>query len=152
MKSILLLFTFLATCSFSLRAQKEIDQLLETLHNKDLYIAPIIVGTHITANPRKASRGKEKKPRRLFMVSSLPMDVQVLASKYSKKTLIKKLYPLLKDPERDLYVNALLFDLLDNVKLGKLSFMTRDQWINSGRARADNAYWDQFMKKEKYSN
>ena len=85
--------------------------------------------------------------KRFFIVSSPEQDIQELAKKYSKKIVIEKLIPLLQDTTKDFYANALLCDLLENRKLGRLLFMKREEWINNGRKTCDTQYWQEYAQK-----
>lgn len=88
---------------------------------------------------------------RFFIVSSLDEDIQILAQKYSKEMLIEKLYALLNIPASDLYANALLYDLIDNRKLGKLLSINREKWIVSRRGKADAGVWKEYIQKNIYT-
>jgi hypothetical protein len=124
-----------------------LDSLLASLNNKDLYVGWIISGVDITVKKEKPVRDSTFR-QRLFIVSSLDEDIQQLAKKYPKKILIEKLTALLKDATRDFYANALLYDLLENRKLGKLLFMKREEWISTGKKICDTQYWQEYGQKQ----
>lgn len=146
MKIIVITVLLLAELAGSSQAQKNLDSLLHALQNKDLYVAPIIRGVDITVRKR-TDHDSLAASRKLFVVSSLDEDIQLLAGRYSKQVLVPKLYALLEDTTRDLYASALLYDLLDNQKLGKLFAMSREKWVSSGKRASDIGYWTAYMKK-----
>jgi hypothetical protein len=143
---ILLLITYFV---FPGRSQDNLDSLLNTLHNRDLYVAPIIYGVSIVKQT-VVNKDSARINRRYYIVSSLDEDINTLAEKYSKDILVAKLYTLLNDPDRDLYANALLYDLLENNNLVKLMFMKREEWINNERWANDMRHWKVYMEKKIY--
>jgi hypothetical protein len=149
MRSIILL-VFLAGLTTGSPAQGDLDSILNTLHNKDLYVAPIITGVSITVRKPVINKDSTMAKKRFFIVSSLDQDIRLLAGIYSRQVITQKLYALLQDPARDMYASALLYDLLDNHKLGNLLFMSREKWISGGQQVKDTCYWDEYMKKQVY--
>lgn len=142
MKKLIFLLA-LTTHSLLSASQDSLDELLSSINNKDLYI------TQIHSNPwgeklKGIDKDSARASKRLFIVSSLNEDIQAAAKKFTKKALLEKLKLLLNDPNKDLYANALLYDLFDNRKLGKLINLTRDEWTKSGRRDLDIKHWQEF--------
>ncbi len=128
---------FLASFAGNAQSTKSLDSILASLDNRDLYISPIIYGSNISVVIKDSVRIN----KRLLTVSSLNENLREIGKKFSDKALILKLYALLQDPKRDLYANALLYDLLDNRKLGKLLGMKREEWVSGGRQKCDMEFW-----------
>jgi hypothetical protein len=149
MKILAVLFFVLSGIASKGQSQSSLDSLFESLNNKALYVGWIIRGVDITVKKEKPV-GDSSFEQRLFIVSSLDQDIQQLAAKYSKGIVIEKLIPLLQDTTRDFYANALLYDLFENRKLGKLLFMKREEWINTGRKICDNQHWQEYAQKPMY--
>jgi hypothetical protein len=141
LRSILLLLLFLSGVRGNTQPAVSLDTVLASLKNSELYVAPVIRGVSIV--PRTEGQVKEYYPS--FVVGSLAQDIRTLAEIYTKKLLAKKLYLLLNDPGKDLYANALLYDLLDNRNLGKLFGMKRKVWINSGKQQCDMEFWRSYF-------
>ena len=150
MKSLAVSIFILSCVTGNGQSLNGLDSLLSSLNNKDLYVAPIIRGVSIVVRKEKINQDSICAIRRDFMVGSLDEDIQQLAEKYSKKIVIEKLVALLQDPDRDLYANVLLYDLLENRKLGKLYSMKREEWINTGRKICDTQHWQDNTQKQIY--
>ena len=150
MKSLTVFIFILSGITCKGQSQNGLDSLLATLDNKDLYVAPIIRGVYIGIRNEKSAQTTICSDRRSFIVSSLDEDIQQLSEKYSKKILTEKLIALLQDTARDFYANALLYDLLENKKLGKLFSMKREEWVNNGRRTSDTQYWKEYAQKPIY--
>jgi hypothetical protein len=150
MKKRIIAILLLTGLTINSQAQNRLDSLLNSLNNKDLYIAPIVGGINIGIKKSISNKDSLMATKRFFAVSSLDRDILELAGEYSKHVLAEKLYSLLQDTARDLYANALLYDLLDNRKLGKLLYMTREKWVSSGRKINDSRHWQQYMEKNIY--
>ena len=80
----------------------------------------------------------------MFVISSLPFTIDQLCTMYTKDYLISKLYPLINDNKKDLYVNAILYNLTDdNKSLAMLVGIKRSEWVNSGRETTDKKNWNE---------
>ena len=147
---------FLVSFAGNAQSTRSFDSILTSLDNKDLYIAPIIYSSCIYCSGETKVTGINKDSvrinKRLFRVSSLDENIRELAKKYSNKELLLKLYALLQDTGKDLYANALLYDLLDNRKLGKLLGMKREEWISSGRQKCDMEFWKTYLNARGFVN
>jgi hypothetical protein len=141
MRKALLIFFLLSGLWVSAQPRPNLDSILVSLNNNDLYVGAVIGG--ICFFPQK--QPNPYPPRPMFIVSSLDVDIRELAKKYSTKTVSEKLIALLDDSTRDFYANALLYDLLENRKLGKLLFMKREEWIYTGKKPTDIQYWKQYI-------
>ncbi len=143
MKKIIIIVFFIGLAHIVCGQNKiNIDSLFASLDNTDLYIAPKVGGLSITA---RASQTKEKTPKleiERFVISSLSITFDELVSNYSRDSLIKKLYVLLVDNKRDLYANAMLYQLTgNNNHLAKLMGVNRNDWVSSGEAAIDKKHW-----------
>ncbi|HMU46577.1 MAG TPA: hypothetical protein PKC72_09425 [Chitinophagaceae bacterium] len=150
-KKYILIFTLLLISKLSF-TQGNLDSIFSSLNNKDLFIAPRIGGLSITISneERKAiNNQKSSHKRELFKVSSFNYNIKELAKKYSTKQVSEKLFSLLQDNNKDLYAAALLYELFDNRKLGKLVNISRDTWVSNGRKATDVENIHQFMKNVK---
>jgi len=155
-KQILSILLFLVSFTGNAQSARSLDSILASLDNRGLYIAPIIyssciycsAGTKIT----EVNKDSVRINKRLFMVSSFDENLREMAKKYSDKVLILKLYALLLDTERDLYANALLCDLFDNRKLGKLLGIKREDWVTSGRQKCDMEFWKTYLNSRGFVN
>lgn len=149
MKSLTVIIFILSAIICKGQSLDRLDSLLNSLNNADLYTSPIIYNPW---EPKKMGINKDSARinKRLFIVSSLDQDIQQLAEKYPKKILVEKLVPLLQDTTRDFYANALLYDLLENRKLGKLLFMKREEWVSNGRKIFDTQHWQEYAQKQIY--
>jgi len=144
-KKIFLIGVLLISIGGNAQSSRDLDSILTTLKNNELYVAPVIRGVWlfpVTASMQK-ERTEEKKPS--FVVSSLDTDIRNMATIYTNSVLSQKLYVLLADPERNFYANALLYDLLDNRKLVKLFGVKREEWINSGKQKCDMEFWKNYF-------
>lgn len=145
MKYLILIILF-ASCEFRCINRDAFNDVIYSIDNKDLYIAPVY------SNPwgekkKGINKDSARANKRLFIVSSFNVDIHQAAKKYTKKALFEKLKELLNDSTKDLYANALLYDLFDNRKLGKLINLSRDKWINSGRRDLDIKHWQSFQSR-----
>ncbi len=146
---ILLVFFFLIESTYS---QTNIDSIFKNITNKNLYVSPLFGGPIITkdSNSGKIPRVEPRSKPRMFMVSTFDGDIKELAILYSEKQISLCLYQLLSDTTRDLFANALLYDLLDNIKPGKLILINREKWIESGKRKEDLIYWKDFLQEKGY--
>jgi len=119
-----------------------LDSILNSLDNAALQVWPVLRGVSIT--PRTGIVAREY-PLPMFIVSSFDADIHELVKEFTENTVAAKLYSLLADPERDMYADALLFQLFDDKKLGKLLFVTRAAWINSGKRECDIEFWEMYL-------
>lgn len=145
-KKIFLMGLLLISFGGNAQSNRELDSILASLKNNELYVSPVIRGVWlfpVTASMQE-ERNEEKGPS--FVVSSIDKNIRDMASVYTNTCLSEKLYALLTDPERDFYANALLYDLLDNRKLGKLLGMKREEWVSSGRQKCDMEFWKSYLK------
>lgn len=135
------IFLYVVLTSVSVQAQKELDSIILQLNNKDLFVSPKFGGVIFFRDSSNAPPKKVVKRNRNTVSSfnyryNYMGGLYALTQKYSKKAVAKKLYYFLNDPERDMYVSALLFELLDadSGALSKFIFqkLTRDKWISSG--------------------
>jgi hypothetical protein len=150
MKRIIIAIVLASALNSHSQSQTGLDSIFSSLNNNDLFIAPIVGGINIGIKPTEIDYKSTRYQKRFCRVSSLNEDINLLAEKYSKKLIAQKLFALLQDSERDLYAIALLCDLLDNQKLGKLISLKREEWISKGEKVADLKYWQGYLKKEKY--
>lgn len=145
MKTLLIAIVFLwANTSFS---QDNLDSIINSLNNKDVYVAPVIRGVYIASPGSKINRDSAKLNLSFFTVSSLDESIDRLAGKFTSQILAQRLYSLLRDSTRDFYANVLLYELFDNRFLGNFFGMNRKQWIESGRRSRDEQKWDQYMER-----
>jgi hypothetical protein len=142
---VLMIFALYSYCTV-LHSQTKLDSLLNSLKNSELYVAPILYNPW---EPRKPGNDKDSARinKRLFIVSSLDVDIQEIATIYGRKVVIEKLYGLLSDPTRDLYASALLYDLVENRNLGQYINVTREKWISNGKKTKDIAHWNEYVAK-----
>lgn len=147
-KHILLLFV-LALFSISRGyCQSELDSFIASLNNKDLYIGFGIGGINGASTKRWDTIKVKPQPRKLGYITSTDVDITQLAKKYSTQKIVDKLLPLLDDPQKDMYAAALLYDLFDNKRLVKLSFMKREEWVKSGKNKEDVKAIKECVKRE----
>lgn len=141
----------LAVCGLTAYSQRSLELIASSLDNKDVYVAPIIRGVRIIAQPPVQTKDSIRISPRYFVVSSLDEDIRDVASMFSTDVVSNTLYLLLQDSTRDFYANALLYDLLDNKLLCNFFGMTREEWIESGRQRIDRKKWDEYIGKEVFN-
>jgi hypothetical protein len=145
MRKALLISLLLTGLGLNAQPRSDLDSILASLHNNDLYVAPVLRGVDLFPQTGAARNISSCPQRPQFIVSSLNVDIRELADKYPAKTVVQKLIGLLEDSTRDFYANALLYDLLDNRNLVKLLFMKREEWINTGRKTTDTQYWQLYI-------
>ena len=122
------------------------------ISNKNLYVSPLLGGP---INFKKSSTEKtipadSSSKSRIFRVSTFDGDIQEMAKHYSEQQISVCLYQLLSDTTRDLFANALLYDLHNNIKLGKLVMIDRENWIATGKRKDDLNYWKEFLQEKGY--
>jgi hypothetical protein len=144
-----LFIIILSALALEAHTQRNLDAILHSLNNKDVYVSFITHASYIGTKAPDSTFNKDSAMAavRFFKVVSLDEDIKELAQAFERKILIEKLYCLLQDPARDLYANVLLYDLLDNHKLGKFLFdnHSRQQWIESGEKLKDDQKWKEFI-------
>lgn len=147
----LLIGSFLILFSFAGLSQQKIniDSLLITINNNDIYIAQKIGGLSLTVKASEIGNNNSFFKPDKIVISSFPYSNSELLAAYTKEFLMQKLLPLLNDNERDLYANAMLYCLFNNRELGKLIGVSRQEWIKSGRADFDREYWKCFLNQIK---
>ena len=136
----------------AVHSQKNVDSLFLGVNNNDLYVSPVFGGV-ITWKQNQSGAAypvRADSNRRMFRVSTFDSDIKELSKEFSEKSVSVALYRLLSDTTRDIFANALLFELLDNRSLGKLLFWDRSDWIRSGKKDKDIKFWKEFLKSKEY--
>lgn len=151
MKQVIFIFIFYFAAG-STNAQINIDSIFLEIDNKDLYVSPVFGGTIVWKhdNSGKSYPARADSNRRMFRVSTFDGDIRSIAKYLTEKKVSVALYKLLSDTARDLYANALLYELLDNRKLGKLFQMDRKKWIESGKREKDIGFWSEYLRSKEY--
>ena len=148
-----ILIILLSTLVLDAPAQRSLDSILNSLNNRDVYVSFVTHSSYIgTKVPvRILNTDSPLASIRSFKVVSLDEDIKELVQTFDRKMVIKKLYYLLQNPAKDFYANVLLYDLLDNKKLGKFLFnnwQSRKHWIDSGEKIKDEKKWQELIKNE----
>jgi hypothetical protein len=147
-----LFIILLSTLVAEAPAQRSLGSILNSLNNKDVYVSFITHASCIWTKAPDTTLNKDSALAgiRFFKVVSLDEDINEVARRFERKMVIEQLYRLLEDPAKDFYANVLLYDLLDNHKLGKFLFnrTSRESWIDSGEKIKDVKKWQSFIKDE----
>jgi len=137
----ILLFILLAAVRTN--AQEDaFGNFLKELNNKNATTTLALVAPQKTFDSTDHKINIHTVERRLTSV-----NVYTLEKTYSRKMMIKRLLPLLNDPDRDWYANLLLYALTGRSTLPIVNIDNRDKWIapvkGSTRSRKDEdvAMW-----------
>lgn len=151
MKAIYLLFISICL-NYAAFSQTPIDSIFRSIHNDKLYVS-ISFGGDMTWKKNQEGEyypTRDFSNRRMYRVSTFSQDIVALSKLYSEKEVCLALYRLLSDSTRDLFANALLYELLDNKLLGKLVLVKRSKWVASGKRDMDLMHWEALMRSKDF--
>ena len=151
-------FLLMALASTNLMAQvnnnvdtsalnNRIDSFLHTLNNKNAKTSLALV----LPDESRDSNGRYKLQFDRLVLLLTSINVFQLEKIYPKDLLIKKLVPLLDDPDRDWYANLLLYNITQVYTFNMVSVTNREKWVmpekgsNLTFKSQDMAMWRRYL-------